>query len=96
MKLLWLIVDEGVAPDVADVLAQQGIKHWTRWENVQGAGRTGVRQGTPIWPGLNIIYLALVEPDVIPPLVERLIQVRDSFPMRPGMLVFSLEAEQLA
>ncbi len=91
-----MIVDEGVAADVQDLFEEQGIEHWTAWENVRGAGRTGVRQGNPIWPGLNLIYLALLEPDRVPPLVERLIEVRDSFPMRPGMLIFATDAEPLA
>ncbi|MFQ6131754.1 MAG: PG0541 family transporter-associated protein [Armatimonadota bacterium] len=95
MKLAIIIIDEGCEPDVAEVFEELGVEHWTSWANVHGAGRTGTKQGNPIWPGLNTLYLVALPQERLKPLVDRLIEVRDSFPMRPGLKVLSLDADVL-
>jgi len=95
VKLVFIVVDQALEPDLSGVFQELDIEHWTSWSNVHGAGRTGTKRGSPIWPGLNTLYLALLPPERVQPLVDRLLQVRDSFPKRPGLKVFSLEAEAL-
>lgn len=84
-KLVFIIYDEGIRPDVMEVLEQQGLGHFTVWRNAQGAGETGPRQGNPIWPGLNDVMMVAMAESAVAPLVEALHAVRDRFPIRPGL-----------
>jgi nitrogen regulatory protein PII len=85
VKLVIAILDSGVVGDVMTVLEEQGIRQWTRWSSVQGAGERNVRQGTPIWPGLNEVLLLVLSPERVQPLVDRCHELRRSFPLEPGM-----------
>jgi nitrogen regulatory protein PII len=85
MKLVFAIVDSGVLPDVMQVLEEQGIKQWTRWQDVHGAGERNIRDGSPVWPGSNDVLLLVLPPEKVQPLIDRCHEVRRSFPLEPGM-----------
>ena len=95
MRLLFLIVDQAIEPDVLAVFAEHGIEHWTRWTDVHGAGRTGRKENNPIWPGLNTIYLVALPQERVEPLTRSLHAMRDTFPLTPGMRIFSVAMEEL-
>lgn len=84
-KLVFIIHDEGIRPDVTEVLQQHGLEHFTVWRGAQGAGETGPRQGNPVWPGLNDVMMVAMDESAVAPLVEALHEVRDRFPIRPGL-----------
>lgn len=93
LKLVILIADEGLLDDVLSTLGELGIEHYTRWSGVEGAGRTGPRQGSPIWPGLNEVFLLVLEPHRVQPLVDALHAVRDTYPITPGLRFIISDAE---
>ncbi len=95
MRLLFIIIDQSIEPDVLEALEQQGVEHWSRWDNVHGAGRTGTKRGDPIWPGLNVVFLVAVTQEVVEPLVESLHAMRDKFPLIPGLRILSVPVEQM-
>jgi len=84
-KLVYIICDQGVEPDVMEVIKARGHEHYTRWGECQGSGETGLREGTPVWPGLNAVILLVIEAPEVEPLVSQLHEMRDSFPMTPGL-----------
>lgn len=86
-KLVHIVCDQGVEPDVMEVLAQHGHNHFTSWTDCRGSGETGVRDGTPVWPGLNTVVLVVMDAAAVQPLVEDLHKMRDTFPMTPGLKV---------
>ncbi len=92
-KLIIMIYDEGIRPDVMAVLERLGVPHFTRWVDAEGAGRTGPRQGNPIWPGLNDVLLVVVAEAQVEPLVQALHELRDSYPITPGMRFIITEAQ---
>ncbi len=95
MRLLFIIIDQSIEPDVLEVFEQQGVEHWSRWADVHGSGRTGTKRGDPIWPGLNIVFLVGVSAEVVEPLVQSLHAMRDTFPLTPGLRIFSVPMEQM-
>lgn len=84
-KLVFIICDQSVEPDVMDALQQHGLGHHTMWGDCQGAGTTGIRQGNPIWPGLNTVVMVVMEEGRIEPLRRDLHALRDTFAVTPGL-----------
>lgn len=93
MKLVIAIFDSGVLPDVTSILEEQEITRWTRWGGIRGAGERNVHEGNPIWPGLNEMLLLVLAPEKVQPLIDRCHEVRDSFPLKPGMKFIITDCE---
>ena len=93
VKLVYLIADEGLTDDVLSALEELDIPHSTRWSGVEGAGSTGPRQGSPIWPGLNEVFLLALAPERVQPLVDTLHAIRDSYPITPGLRFIITDAD---
>lgn len=93
LRLVMAVVDQALEPDVRDVFRELGIQHYTSWTNVRGSGETGIKRGTPVYPGLNTIFLVVFEEERVRAFVERMHEVRDSFPLRPGMKIIVIPAE---
>lgn len=91
-KLLLIVCDQGVEPDVMEALTRQGLPHFTRWTDVQGSGETGLREGTPVWPGLNTIVMVVLPEESVEPLRVELHAIRDSFAVRPGLKMILTDA----
>ncbi len=85
LKLVFLVYEEGIQPDVMELLGKLGIEHYTAWEGAQGSGRTGPKHGDPIWPGLNNMLMMVLPEEQVGPLTKAALKLRDSFPVTPGM-----------
>lgn len=94
-KLAFIICDQGVEPDVMEILTARGHEHYTSWSDCQGSGETGIRQGTAIWPGLNTVLMVMMPAAEVEPLVAALHEMRDSFPITPGLKVIVTDAVML-
>jgi hypothetical protein len=84
-KQVILIIEEGIRPDVLEIMKSQGIEHYTLWTGIEGVGETGPKRGNPIWPGLNDVFLLVLDGEQVEPLVDALHRLRDSLPIVPGM-----------
>jgi hypothetical protein len=84
-KLVIMVFEDGLRPDMEEVLVEQGIEHYTLWSGAEGSGVTGTKQGTPIWPGLNEVMLIALPQEKVQPLIRRATEVRDSFPVKLGL-----------
>jgi len=91
-KLLFIIHDEGIRPDLMEVLGRLGIHHYTRWTDAEGAGETGPKHGDPVWPGLNDVVMLVLDETAVEPLVAALHEMRDSFPLTPGLRIIVTDA----
>jgi hypothetical protein len=85
MKQVLIVFDAGVLPDIMRVLEELGLDRWTQLPEARGSGERHTREGTPIWPGLNALLLLVVPPEKVQPLIARCHEVRDTFPLKPGM-----------
>ena len=84
-KLVFIIYEEGIRPDVMELLEKQGIPYYTRWTENEGVGETGPKHGDPIWPGLNDVMMIAVAESAVEPLIKAMHALRDSYPVTPGM-----------
>ena len=94
-KLVLIVCDQGVEPDVMDIMRDHGLSHYTRWTDCQGAGETGTRQGDAVWPGLNTVIMIVMQEAQIEPLRRDLHQMRDDFPTTPGLKIIITDAIML-
>ena len=86
-KLVFIVFDQGVEPDVMEILQRVGLSHYTSWGDCVGSGETGTRQGTPIWPGLNTAVMIAMPEERVEPLREALHAMRATFPITPGLKI---------
>lgn len=94
-QLAFIVFEEGFEPDVREAMQRLGIAHFTRWTDCDGAGETGIREGTAVWPGLNTVIMALMPAAQVAALWEALKKARDRFPITPGIKVFVSGATML-
>ena len=86
-KLVWVIVESGIEREVSDAMSELDLHHYTRFQQIEGAGDTGHKQGNAIFPGINMVIMIAMQEDRIEPLVLRLHEIRDSYIIPPGMKV---------
>ena len=85
LKLVFIIFEEGIQPDVLEALQRHGLTHYTLWEGASGVGETGPKRGDPVWPGLNGMLMVAMAEKAVQPLIADLHAFRDSLPIRPGL-----------
>jgi hypothetical protein len=61
VELLTIICETAFDETIHGLLDRVGAPGFTRFSGVTGAGETGRREGTVVWPGRNTIFLAAME-----------------------------------
>ena len=91
-KLVLIVCDQGIEADVMEILTQHELRHYTRWTDCQGSGETGIHEGSPIWPGLNSVVMVVMPEEQIEPLRADLHDMREHFPITPGLKMIITDA----
>lgn len=94
MRLLFIICESGVEGRVTEMLTRVGSPGFTRFTGATGTGHGGIRDGTPIWPGLNSIILAGVPSAIVPAIMEGIQELEAHRGGRMAIKVFSVEAQE--
>ncbi len=73
MKAVFIVFNQAHTERVEYILDQLGIRGFTWWSQVNGRGsQTGEpRMGTHTWPEMNSALMAVVGPDQVDPLLEK-------------------------
>jgi nitrogen regulatory protein PII len=71
MKAVMIVYNHGISEEVAELLEANGVRGFTRWEEVHGRGSRGGEPhlGTHVWPANNAAILAIVEDEQASPLL---------------------------
>lgn len=78
MKQLVITNDVAADSDIRALLRAVGIPYYTRFPRCAGSGpRTGFREDDHVWPGYNVMTVAVVEDDVAMRALEALRAYRD-------------------
>ncbi len=95
MKAVMIIYNLALTEKVEYTLEHFGIRGYTRWENVKGAGTfTGEpRLGTHTWPEINGATLTFVDEKMVPLLLEAVQQI-DEINKEVGIRAFVWSIEQ--
>ncbi len=94
MRLLFIICEQSVDTRVMEALVRIGAPGHTRFTGAIGRGKNGVREGTPIWPGLNSVIMAAIPDDLVPDVMEALEQLQAERSGRLALKIFSVPAEE--
>ncbi len=95
MKAVMIIYNLALTEKVEYTLDHFGIKGYTQWENVRGAGSfTGdPRLGTHTWPEINGVVLTFVDEEKVPLLLEAVKRI-DAINKEVGIRAFVWSIEQ--
>ncbi len=92
MKLIFLIFNSPLEPDVKDLLKKTQVVHYTRWEKVKGVGQTGPHFDDEVWPSVNIVLMFSLEDEKKDVMAQGVRKIREQFPGEGiRMLVLPLE-----
>ncbi len=95
MKLLMIICSEDRRDQVMAMVEQHGIRSFTELPQVIGAGVTGKRLDTHVWPGKSVLLFTVVTDEKKNELVASLQACRQSLFPGEGMKAFVLPAEEM-
>ena len=92
MKLIFLIFNSPLDPEVKDLLKKAEVVHYTRWERVKGVGQTGPHFDDEVWPSVNIALMFSLEDEKKDLMSEGVRKIRKQFPDEGiRMLVLPME-----
>jgi hypothetical protein len=94
MRLLFIVCESSVEGRVAEILNGIGAPGYTRFTNLSGRGRHGLRDGSAIWPGLNDILMSCVPEALVAAVLEGLQNLENERGGRLAVKVFSVPAEE--
>jgi nitrogen regulatory protein PII len=92
MKMIFLIFNSPLEPEVKDLLKKHEVAHYTRWEKVKGVGETGPHFDDEVWPSVNIALMFSLDNERKDAVVKGVREIRNQFPQEGiRMLVLPLE-----
>ena len=94
MKLVFLIFNSPLEPEVKDLLQANQVAHYTRWEKVKGVGETGPHFDDEVWPSVNVALLFSLENEKKDSVAEGVRKIRQEFP-REGIRMLVLPLEEI-
>ena len=94
MKLLIIICESSVEAKIADLLRSLGAPGYTRFTGGTGFGKSGLREGTSVWPGLNSMILAAVPEDLVLPIHSRIDELKVHRAGKLAVKIFILPMEE--
>jgi len=80
MKLIFLIFNSPLEPEVKDLLKNAEVIYYTRWERVKGVGKTGPHFDDEVWPSVNIALMFSLENEKKDLMAEGVRKIREEFP----------------
>lgn len=77
MKSVMIILNQSIAEEVNDTLAELNIRGYTKFLNVHGQGTNNGEPhlGTHIWPSQNNVLLTVIEDNLVDPLLDRIKEI---------------------
>ena len=94
MKMIFLSYSAGIDEEIADALADLGIKCYTKWQDVLGIGNTsGPHLGTHVWPKTNSFLGIAIEEEKVDGLLHKVRELKATFG-KEGVKAFVLPLEE--
>lgn len=93
VKQLAVANDIAIDSDIRALLAELGIKAWTRIPRAAGRGpRTGAREDDHVWPGYNVVTLAVVDDALAARALDALRAFREAHP-KAGLFAWTVPVD---
>ena len=94
MKAIFVVYNQAMIDKVFNVLRRLGLRGYTQWEQVKGAGgdHGEPHLGSHTWPAINTAMLVLCEEFDAERLMQELKAIDDSAPEQ-GLRAYGWEAQ---
>ncbi len=98
LTLLLMICETEFSKRVVQMMVDMGIEAFTFQHGVAGAGRSGRREDTDVWPGGNtMVLVALPDEGAADSIVKGAEDIiRTAYRKHPGFAAFKLHGSQMA
>lgn len=93
-KLAFLIFNSALEPEVLDLLKENSVSFYTRWDKVKGVGETGPHFDDEVWPAVNIAVMCALDEDKKNTIAEGVKKIREEFP-NEGIKMLVLPFEEI-
>lgn len=94
--MIFVMYNIAINEEVMQILKNEGIEEYTRWERATGCGKTsGPHLGNHVWPAVNSVMAVAVEDDKKDRLIERIKELRQKLG-KEGIKAFVLPLEEIA
>ncbi len=93
-KLVYIIFNNALEPEVLDILRKVSVKAYTRWDRVKGVGETGPHMGDEVWPAWNTMIMSALDSGKKESLADEIRKLREQFPDQ-GVKMLVLPFEEM-
>jgi nitrogen regulatory protein PII len=81
MKRLEIIANQAVEEDIIEVLESVGHgEAFTYFHPVYGRGKKGRREGSPVWPETNVMFLVYLDSETAYAVIAKMKDLKEVFP----------------
>lgn len=93
MKMLMIICPERRQEDLRALIQKHGVEAYSELREVTGAGKTGKKLGTPVWPMRSTMIFTVVADDKKDELLKALAECAKTLYPDEGLRSFVLPVE---
>jgi hypothetical protein len=79
-RMYWLAYNVALESDVVELIEEQKITAYTRWDDVKGRGHSGPHFNDEVWPAVNALYLFAAPAAMEPGLTAAIGKLRAKYP----------------
>jgi nitrogen regulatory protein PII len=95
MKMVLISYNEAIDEEVMEALTVCCIDSFTKWQRVLGKGTLSEPHlDSSVWPGVNNVCMAVVEDKKVPPVLEKVKELRRKL-AKEGIKAFVLPVEEI-
>lgn len=95
MKMVMISYNSAIDSEVIDALEKCCIENYTKWNKVQGKGKTsGPHFGDEVWPGENSVIFSAMEDNKVEELIRRVKDLRTKLG-KAGIKAFTWQLEEI-
>jgi len=93
-KLVYIIFNDALEPEILDILKKVQVKAYTRWDKVKGVGEAGPHMGDEVWPAWNTMIMSALDSERKESLAKEIKSLRENFPEQ-GVRMLVLPFEEI-
>ncbi len=95
MKMVMVVYNSVIEPDLMDLLEKLGITSYTKWTEVQGKGEESEPHlGTEIWPATNSVLALALQDEQKESIIKEIRRLRSNL-AKEGLKAFVLPLEEM-
>jgi hypothetical protein len=95
MKMMIIVCPESREKEINDLIARHEVHAFSQIRDVIGAGKTGKKMGTQVWPGESVLTFAVMEDSKSEELKDALRTCAQELYPGEGMRAFVLTIEDV-